>query len=124
MRLKFYFHDVLEQLKTNFHTNFRFERGVNKTRGQDQGRGLYIFLKNTVLFEVGVKVRSGIRVSVNPNPKTAYFKEKLDPDRAFYSHPFKRVLGFVIKYAWISTLLRDAASWYDGQDRESCLLSL
>ena len=23
---RFYFHDVLEQLKTNFHTNFRFER--------------------------------------------------------------------------------------------------
>ena len=22
----FYFHDVLEQLKTNFHTNFRFKR--------------------------------------------------------------------------------------------------
>ena len=22
----FYFHDALEQLKTNFHTNFRFER--------------------------------------------------------------------------------------------------
>ena len=24
--LRFYFHDVLEQLKTNFHTNFRFKR--------------------------------------------------------------------------------------------------
>ena len=23
---RFYFHDALEQLKTNFHTNFRFER--------------------------------------------------------------------------------------------------
>ena len=23
---RFYFHDVLEQLKTNFHTNFRFKR--------------------------------------------------------------------------------------------------
>ena len=23
---RFYFHDVLEQLKTNFHTNFRFTR--------------------------------------------------------------------------------------------------
>ena len=43
--LRFYFHDVLEQLKTNFQTNFRF----------------------------------------------------------------KRVLGFIIEYAWISTLLRDAA---------------
>ena len=43
--LRFYFHDVLEQLKTNFHTNFRF----------------------------------------------------------------KRVLGFVIEYAWISKLLRNAA---------------
>ena len=42
---RFYFHDVLEQLKTNFHTNFCF----------------------------------------------------------------KRVLGFVIEYAWISQLLRDAA---------------
>jgi len=42
---RFYFHDVLEQLKTNFHTNFLF----------------------------------------------------------------KRVLGFVIEYAWISKLLRDAA---------------
>ena len=42
---KFYFHDALEQLKTNFHTNFRF----------------------------------------------------------------KRVLGFVIEYALISKLLRDAA---------------
>ena len=26
MLLRFYFHDVLEQLKTNFHTNFRFKR--------------------------------------------------------------------------------------------------
>ena len=43
--LRFYFHGVLEQLKTNFQTNFRF----------------------------------------------------------------KRVLGFVIEYAWISKLLRDAA---------------
>ena len=42
---RFYFDDVLEQLKTNFHTNFRF----------------------------------------------------------------KRVLGFLIEYAWISKLLRDAA---------------
>ena len=42
---RFYFHDALEQLKTNFHTNFRF----------------------------------------------------------------KRVLGFVIEYAWISKLLRDSA---------------
>ena len=24
--LRFYFYDVLEQLKTNFHTNFRFKR--------------------------------------------------------------------------------------------------
>ena len=24
----FYFHDVLEQLKTNFHTNFHFKRVV------------------------------------------------------------------------------------------------
>ena len=24
--LRFYFHDALEQLKTNFHTNFRFKR--------------------------------------------------------------------------------------------------
>ena len=24
--LRFYFHDVLEQLKNNFHTNFRFEK--------------------------------------------------------------------------------------------------
>ena len=50
---RFYFHYALEQLKTNFHTNFRFERGVNKTRGQGRGRsrgwGLYIFLKNAVL---------------------------------------------------------------------------
>ena len=23
---RFYFHDVLDQLKTNFHTNFRFKR--------------------------------------------------------------------------------------------------
>ena len=43
--LRFYFHGVLEQLKTNFQTNFRFNR----------------------------------------------------------------VLGFVIEYAWISKLLRDAA---------------
>ena len=42
---RFCFHDALEQLKTNFHTNFRF----------------------------------------------------------------KRVLGFVIEYAWIAKLLRDAA---------------
>ena len=25
--LRFYFHDVFEQLKTNFRTNFRFEKG-------------------------------------------------------------------------------------------------
>ena len=25
--LRFYFHDVLEQLKTNFRTNFRFKKG-------------------------------------------------------------------------------------------------
>ena len=54
---RFYFHDALEQLKTNFHTNFRF----------------------------------------------------------------KRVLGFVIEYAWISKLLRDAA--FTWQPRElSCRL--
>ena len=54
---RFYFHDVLEQLKTNFHTNFRF----------------------------------------------------------------KRVLGFVIEYAWISKLLRDAA--FTWRPRElSCRL--
>ena len=53
----FYFHDVLEQLKTNFHTNFCF----------------------------------------------------------------KRVLGFVIEYAWISKLLRDAA--FTWRPRElSCRL--
>ena len=54
---RFYFHDALEQLKTNFHTNFRF----------------------------------------------------------------KRVLGFVIEYAWISKLLRDAA--FTWRPRElSCRL--
>ena len=75
-------------------------KGVSIKRGGRIGVGVCIFfLKNAVLFRVGVKVRSGIRVSVNPNPKTAYFKEKLDPDRTFYSNPFKRVLGFVIKYA-------------------------
>ena len=52
---RFYFHDVLEQLKTNFHKNFRF----------------------------------------------------------------KRVLGFVIEYAWISKLLRDAA--FTWQPRELSL---
>ena len=26
--LRFYFHDVLEQLKTNFHTNLRFARVI------------------------------------------------------------------------------------------------
>ena len=52
---RFYFHDVLEQLKTNFYTNFRF----------------------------------------------------------------KRVLGFVIEYAWISKLSSDAAftDLHDGQER-------
>ena len=25
---RFYFHDVLEQLKTNFHTSFRFKKGL------------------------------------------------------------------------------------------------
>ena len=29
--LRFYFHDVLEQLKTNFHTNFRFTRVIGFT---------------------------------------------------------------------------------------------
>ena len=52
---RFYFYDVLEQLKTNFHKNFRF----------------------------------------------------------------KRVLGFVIEYAWISKLLRDAA--FTWQPRELSL---
>ena len=51
--LGFYFHDVLEQLKTNFHTNFRF----------------------------------------------------------------KRVLGFVIEYAWISKLLRHAAYTWRPRER-------
>ena len=27
-KLRFYFHDVLEQLKSNFHTNFRFKRVI------------------------------------------------------------------------------------------------
>ena len=55
--LRFYFHGVLEQLKINFQTNFRF----------------------------------------------------------------KRVLGFVIEYAWISKLLRDAA--FTWRPRElSCRL--
>jgi len=54
---RFYFHDALEQLKTNFHTNFSF----------------------------------------------------------------KRVLGFVIEYAWISKLMRDAA--FTWRPRElSCRL--
>ena len=54
---RFYFHDALEQLKSNFHTNFHF----------------------------------------------------------------KRVLGFVIEYAWISKLLRDAA--FTWRPRElSCRL--
>ena len=54
---RFYFHDVLQQLKTNFHTNFRF----------------------------------------------------------------KRVLGFVIEYAWISKFSRDAA--FTWRPRElSCRL--
>ena len=49
--------------------------------------------------------RLGVRFSVNPDPKTPYFKKKLDPDsdpgpdRAFCSHPFKRVRGFMIEYA-------------------------
>ena len=54
---RFYFHDVLEQLKTNFHTTF----------------------------------------------------------------PFKRVLGFVIEYPWISKLLRDAAFTWRPRER-SCRL--
>ena len=54
---RFYFHDVLEQLKTNFHTNFCF----------------------------------------------------------------KRVLGFVIEYAWISKILRDAASTWRPREL-SCRL--
>ena len=54
---RFYFHDALEQLKTNFHTNFRF----------------------------------------------------------------KRVLGFVIEYAWISKLLRDETFTWRPRDL-SCTL--
>ena len=53
---RFYLHDVLEQLKTNFHTNFRL----------------------------------------------------------------KRVLGFVIEYAWISNLLRDAAFTWRPREEGSC----
>ena len=30
--LRFYFHDVLEQLKTNVHTNFRFKRVLGFVR--------------------------------------------------------------------------------------------
>ena len=58
------------------------------------------------MVRVRIRVRLGVRFSVNPNPKTAYFKKKsLDPDsdpgpdRPFCSHTFKRVLGFVIEYA-------------------------
>ena len=59
---RFYFHDALEQLNTNFHTNFRF----------------------------------------------------------------KRVLGFVIEYAWISKLLRDAAFTWRSREllcRKFCYLN-
>ena len=30
---RFYFHDALEQLKTNFHTNFRFKRVLGFVKG-------------------------------------------------------------------------------------------
>ena len=41
--------------------------------------GVYLFLKNAVL---EVRVRLGLfRVSVNPNPKRARFKIKIDPYR-------------------------------------------
>ena len=55
---RFYFHDALEQLKTNLHKNFRF----------------------------------------------------------------KRVLGFLIEYAWISKLVRDAAFYTSRQRELSCRL--
>ena len=57
------------------------------------------------MVRVRIRVRLGVRFSVNPDPKTPYFKKKLDPDsdpgpdRAFCSHPFKRVRGFIIEYA-------------------------
>ena len=70
------------------------------------GSIIYYF-KNAVLglgFGLGLD-RLGVRFSVNPDPKTPYFKKKLDPDsdlgpdRAFCSHPFKIVRGFMIEYA-------------------------
>ena len=32
---RFYFHDALEQLKTNFHTNFRFKRVLGFVKNQN-----------------------------------------------------------------------------------------
>ena len=67
---------------------------------------MYFFKECCFMVRVRIRVRLGVRFSVNPNPKTAYFKKKsLDPDsdpgpdRPFCSHTFKRVLGFVIEYA-------------------------
>ena len=33
---RFYFHDALEQLKTNFHTNFRFKRVLGFVKNQNR----------------------------------------------------------------------------------------
>ena len=41
---RFYFHDVSEQLKTNFHTNFRFKRVLGFVI-----RGIYMTAKRPVM---------------------------------------------------------------------------
>ena len=40
---RFYFHDALEQLKTNFHTNFRFKRVLGFVKNQNSVTGVCWF---------------------------------------------------------------------------------
>ena len=58
---RFYFHDALEQLKTNFHTNFRFKRVL----------GFVIEYKRR---EVAYNLRDSENKLNVPLPRTNYYK--------------------------------------------------
>ena len=73
--------------------------GVSKTRGRGRGRGLgrgLSFFKKECCFRVKVRVK--LDTNSKPNPKTAFFRKKIepdpgtgpDPDPAFYWHPSQR----------------------------------
>ena len=96
---RFHLHDALEQLKTNFHTNFRFK---------------------TVLGFYDVTKIQTKKLSILPRFHLHDALEQLKTN--FHTNfRFKTVLGFVIEYAWTSKLLREAA--FTWRPRElSCRL--